>query len=168
MFQGLSPSEMANTLPISCDKSISYLPKKTNKKTPKKVRSLCTRDLYISLYVNYTSRQLLSEEKRYLYFLKTLFFKNKKFEVPFSGKDLENQRPMTVRVSFVALGQFLLFICVSVSSFELWHARCLVLLLGLVSGLFFLHCGIIFNKSFVKKNKLRCHSSNSSSYCLRT
>ena len=98
---------------------LTYPKNKQTKKNPPKIRSLCTRDLNISLYVNYTSRQILSEEKRYLYFLKILFFKNKKFEVPFSGKDLENQRPMTVRVSFVALGQFLLFIYVSVSSFGL-------------------------------------------------
>lgn len=56
-------------------------------------------------------------------------------------------------ISFVALGQFLLFFCVSVSSFELWHARFLVFTLGLVSGLFFLHSGILFNEYFVEKKK---------------
>lgn len=56
---------------------------------------------------------------------------------------------MTIIMSFVALGQLLLSVCMFPRS-EKWHATVLILFLGLVSGLFSLHSGIIFNKYVVR------------------
>lgn len=59
--------------------------------------------------------------------------------MPLSGEDFDNQRDNDSDNIICASGPVASIFCISVSSFEKWRARFLGLLLGLVSGVFFLH-----------------------------
>lgn len=70
----------------------------------------------------------------------------------FVGENFENQRDRDNNNIICDFGSVTSIFCVPVSLFEKWYARCLVLLLNLVSSLFFLHSRIIFSEYFVKNS----------------
>lgn len=70
----------------------------------------------------------------------------------FVGENFENQRDRDNNNIICDFGSVTCIFCVPVSLFEKWYARCLVLLLNLVSSLFFLHSRVIFSEYFVKNS----------------
>lgn len=86
----------------------------------------------------------------------------------FVGEDFGNQRDRDNNNIICGFGSVMSIFCVPVSLFVKWYARCLVLLLNLVSRLFFLHNTIIFSAYFVKKFQRSTAARITVIYFLRT